>query len=70
MYERERQEPDDVIEGYNLHKDEIMKAWARYRPSYQKNINMFQKKKKKDQDNKETLINSFWDSEFLDHLLS
>ena len=33
---------------------------------------MFQKKKKKDQDQKETLIgtNSFWDEEFLDLMLS
>jgi len=41
MYSRGQEPVDDVIEGYALHIDVIKQAWARYRPSYQKNINMF-----------------------------
>ena len=35
MYFKEIKNPgeEDVVEGYNLHKDIILKAWARYRPT-------------------------------------
>ena len=50
MYFKEIKNPgdEDVVEGYNLHKNIILKAWARYRPNYSKNKDMFSKKKKKD----------------------
>ena len=41
---------EQVMEGYTLNKKEIMKAWARYRPNFSKNNDMFNKKKRNDDD--------------------
>lgn len=49
-----------------------MKAWARYRPSFSKNNDMFDKKRRNDDDDakNKNLETEFWDESFLNNLLS
>jgi hypothetical protein len=58
------------MEGYTLNKKLIMKAWARYRPNFSKNNNMFANEKKKQGSNQQGLTSEFWDESFMNHMLS
>ena len=55
------------MEGYSLNKKLIMKAWARYRPNFSKNNGMFSGRKR--EDNADLRLD-FWDTSFLNNLLS
>ena len=72
LYEQEVEggKNQEVMEGYALNKKLIMKAWARYRPNFTKNNDMFAKKKKSSEENYQDLASDFWDESFMNNLLA